>query len=138
MDRFAATFPSGHRACFDDLEKIANDAASAVKASSHDGIVSAMRRAARALARLGAAANAPIVPDGFEALENIAAAEGAAFCVSGAGGGDVATYLGSTPPSAAFVERALGLGLFEIDVDIDEKGVRAITQPAAIAAATAG
>lgn len=138
VDQLAAASPSAHRACFADLEKIAHDAADAVKAASHEGLVGAVRRAARALARLGAAANAPIVPAGFDVLEGIAAAEGAAFCVSGAGGGDVATYLGSQAPSAAFVERALDLGLFAIDVDIDEKGVRVVTQTAASAAAPCG
>jgi phosphomevalonate kinase len=135
VDRLAATFPLRHRACIDDLEKIANDAAAAVKGGKHDDLVNAIRLAARALARLGAEANAPIVPEGFEALEAAAAAEGAAFCVSGAGGGDVATYVGVTPPSALFMEQALELGLFEIDVDLDEKGVRTVTQSAALDAA---
>jgi len=78
------------------------------------------------------------VPRGFDALEELAAASDAAFCVSGAGGGDVAAYVGSAPPSAAFVERALALGLFEIDVALDEKGVRAVTQPPAIVAGVSG
>jgi phosphomevalonate kinase len=71
------------------------------------------------------------VPEGFEALEAAAEAEDAAFCVSGAGGGDVATYVGHASPSASFAARAARAGLFEIDVDLDEKGVRAVMQPAA-------
>jgi phosphomevalonate kinase len=128
VDRFASLSPASHRACIDDLEEIAHEAASAVKGGSHERLVVAIRRAARALFRLGVAANAPIVPEGFDMLEDAATAENAAFCVSGAGGGDVATYVGSSPPSPAFVERARTLGLFEIDVALDEKGVRAVTQ----------
>jgi phosphomevalonate kinase len=74
---------------------------------------------------------------GFDALEAAATAEDAGFCVSGAGGGDVATYVGHAPPSAAFAQRARELGLFGIDVQLDEKGVRTVVQPAASNAATA-
>ena len=127
VDRFAALSPASHRTCIDELEVIAHEAAAAVNDGSKERLVVAIRLAARALFRLGVAANAPIVPDGFDVLEDVAAAENAAFCVSGAGGGDVATYVGSMPPSAAFVERARALGLFEIVVALDEKGVRAVT-----------
>jgi len=128
VDAFAAASPAAYRPCIDDLATIAHDAASAVQRGDHDAFIGAIRRAARALARLSAGANAGIVPQGFDALEDLAVAEGAAFCVSGAGGGDVATFVGSAPPTAAFVKRALEQGLFVIDVKLDEKGVRAATQ----------
>ncbi len=130
VDRLADSAPSVHDACIGELSAIARDAAQAIQHGELDPFIHAIRRASRALARLGAAAGAPIVPEGFELLEETAAAERACFCVSGAGGGDVATYIGSARPSAAFVERALALGLFEIDVELDEKGVRAVLQPA--------
>jgi len=140
VDRLADTSPSVHHACIDELTVIAELAAKAVRAGEREPFIAAIRRAARALARLGDAAGVAIVPEGFEALEELAAAEGAAFCVSGAGGGDVATYVGSKRPGPAFVERALALGLFEIDVALDEKGVRSVSQSAASLgdAATAG
>jgi phosphomevalonate kinase len=138
VDRFAALSPGSHRACIVDLETIAHAAAGAVKSGDRRALIEAVGLAARALDRLGAGAQAPIVPQGFDALERVATAEGAAFCVSGAGGGDVAVFVGSAPPSAAFLERAVALGLFEIDVAIDEKGVRAVTQPPAYAAGSAG
>jgi phosphomevalonate kinase len=128
VDRFAAISPASYRSCMGDLETIAHAAALAVKTADRTSFIEAIDRAARALARLGIAASAPIVPEGFEALEDIARAEGAAFCVSGAGGGDVAMFVGSAAPSAAFVSSALALGLFEIDVALDEKGVRTVTQ----------
>lgn len=132
VDRLADSAPSVHAACIDDLTEIAVAAAAAVQRRELESFIVAIRRAARSLARLGAAAGAPIVPEGFEALEELAASEGGSFCVSGAGGGDVATYVGSARPSAAFVERALALGLFEIDIALDEKGVRAVLQSAAV------
>jgi phosphomevalonate kinase len=138
VDRFAAVSPASHRACIDDLEVIANVAADAVKVGRRERFIVAIRLAARSLYRLGVGAGAPIVPKGFDALEDIASSSDAAFCVSGAGGGDVAAYVGSSPPPEAFVERALALGLFEIDVALDEKGVRAATPPSAFIAGVAG
>ena len=138
VDRFAAVSPANHRACIDDLEAIANEAADAVKVGSRERFIVAIRLAARSLFRLGVGAGAPIVPKGFDVLEELAASSDAAFCVSGAGGGDVASYVGSSPPSEAFVERALALGLFEIDVALDEKGVRVATPPSAFIAGVAG
>lgn len=131
VDRLAETEPSVHHACIAELTTIAEAAASAVRTGEREAFIGAVRQAARALARLGASAGVAIVPEGFAALEALAAAEGAAFCVSGAGGGDVATYIGSRRPGPAFVERALALGLFEIDVALDEKGVRVVSQSAA-------
>lgn len=138
VDRFAAVSPAEHRACIGELEAIAHAAATAVRAGVREDLFGAVRRAARALARLGEGAGAPIVPAGFDTLEDLASAEGAAFCVSGAGGGDVAVFLGSAPPSAAFVERTRALGLFEIDVALDEKGVRAVSQAPAYTAGSVG
>ncbi len=66
-----------------------------------------------------------------------ARAEDAAFCVSGAGGGDVVVFFGASPPSDDFVARARALGLAVLDVGIDEKGVRiAKATPAEAEAAT--
>jgi phosphomevalonate kinase len=81
------------------------------------------------------------VPEGFESLEALAAREDAALCVSGAGGGDVAGFVGSATPSRTFLERAGALGLFLLDVDLDEKGVRIArdsTPSSAAARASAG
>jgi phosphomevalonate kinase len=138
VDRFASVSPASHHACMSDLEQIAHAAAAAVKASDREAFIGAVRRAARALSRLGIGATAPIVPEGFDVLEDLANAEGAAFCVSGAGGGDVAFFAGTARPSGAFVERALVLGLFEIDVALDEKGVRAVTQAPTYAVGSEG
>jgi phosphomevalonate kinase len=138
VDRLAQTAPAVYRARIDELASIARDAARAIGAGDRTAFVDAVSRTARSLSRLGAASGAPIVPEGLDALSGAAEAEGAAFCVSGAGGGDVAAFIGSAPPSRAFLERTRALGLFVLDVDLDEKGVRSVSQSAAFAAAPVG
>ncbi len=127
IDRFAEARPAEHRARLDDLGVIARAASAAVDRADAVAFVEAVREAARGLDRLGRASGASIVPDGFEELEAEASSQGSAFCVSGAGGGDVAVYLGPSRPSGAFFARAHALGLFSLDLDLDEKGVRIAT-----------
>lgn len=124
VDRFGETSPVAHRARLDDLVGIAREAASAVERGDGGAFVDCVRRAARALARLGEESGSPIVPAGFEALEREASRTGAAFCVSGAGGGDVAVHVGPERPTPELLARAHALGLFTVDLDLDEKGVR--------------
>ncbi len=124
VDRFAEREPESHRARLDELGLIARSAALAMSRGDVDGFVADVRRTARSLAALGRAAKAPIVPTGFDALEAEANAQGAAFCVSGAGGGDVAVYVGRSRPSSLLLAKAHALGLFIVDLDLDEKGVR--------------
>jgi len=135
VDRLAESQPAVHRERMDELGVIARAAAAAVRSGDRAAFLDAVRRTAGALRRLGEAAGAPIVPAGFDALEEAAAAEGAAFCVSGAGGGDVAAFLGTNAPSAAFLARARAHGLFPLDIDVDEKGVRVVSAAAAFVAA---
>jgi len=134
VDRLAQTSPSLHRARMTDLVTIASDAARAVGANDAVAFVESLRRTARALAELGTAAGVALVPSGFDALEASAARDGAAFAVSGAGGGDVAVHVGPGAPTATFVERAHALGLFLLDLSIDYKGVRIAPAAAANAA----
>jgi phosphomevalonate kinase len=112
----------GADAVFTALRAVAEEAA--------DAIVDArcfVKRAAgfgRALAALGDAADAPIVPPAFAELAALAEREGAAFFPSGAGGGDVAVWLGLQAPSSAFVARATALELSPLTLAIDHGGVR--------------
>jgi phosphomevalonate kinase len=133
IDRFARANPLRHRACLTDLGEIAAAAARAVDAADGQGLVDALRRTARALAELGEAAQVGIVPDGFDTLEAIALEENASFSVSGAGGGDVAVYVGPGAPSQTFLARAHALGLFALDVTLDDRGVRAAPEESPIA-----
>lgn len=115
---------AAHRWCLADLKLVAVDAANAIDAGDAATFIEMLRQTARALARLGASANVGIVPDGFDALEALATREDASFSVSGAGGGDVAVFVGRRAPSAAFLEGASALGLTLLDVTVDDHGVR--------------
>lgn len=119
-----------HAACMGDLVTLAHEAARATDAAA---FVGALRRTGRALARLGVAAGVAIVPDGFEELEALAARENASFTVSGAGGGDVAAFVGPAAPSPTFVERAGALGLSLLELSLDHKGVRSVPAVSAFA-----
>ena len=44
--------------------------------------------------------------------------------MSGAGGGDVAVFIGPATPSPKFLERSHALGLFPLELSLDNKGVR--------------
>jgi phosphomevalonate kinase len=124
VDRLAKVNPALHRTCIGELDAIAREAAASVDRADADAFVGALRRTARGLARLGIAAQVPIVPAGFEMLEELAASERASFSVSGAGGGDVAVYVGPGAPSAAFLDRAHALGLFSLSLSLDTRGLR--------------
>jgi phosphomevalonate kinase len=86
----------------------------------------ASRAFAAALGALGEAAAAPIVPPGFSALGAAAAEEGGAFFGSGAGGGDVAVFLGISPSSPRFRAKAAEHAIVPLTLAIDFSGVSAV------------
>lgn len=107
-----------------ELGRIAVDAVAAVDAKDAGAFVAAADGYGRALDALGRVADAPIVPPAFAALAAAARDEGAAFLPSGAGGGDVAVWLGRAAPSAPFLARAGTLAMRLLPVGIDRGGVR--------------
>jgi len=108
-----------------ELRALATLAADAVDAGDGPAFVAAAAGYARALDALGRAADAPIVPPAFAELASLAARQGAAFLPSGAGGGDVAVWLGLAPASTEIVSRAVALGMRPLSLGIDRGGVRA-------------
>lgn len=136
--RLAASQPRIHASCMDSIAAASDAALDACTRAALGKFVSAIDQTARALDALGAAAGIGIVPAGFVALADIARAESAAFSVSGAGGGDVAVFFGEAAPSPTFLERAKALGLFNLPLDLDEKGVRIVSRPAPRLADAAG
>jgi phosphomevalonate kinase len=107
-----------------DLHLLAARAPAAVDAGDGPGFVSAARDYGRALDVLGRAADAPIVLPAFAELAALADGEHGAFLPSGAGGGDVAVWLSTAPPSASFAARAESLSMRLLDLAIDPDGVR--------------
>jgi phosphomevalonate kinase len=86
--------------------------------------VEAARAFGSRLSELGDLADAPIVPRSCAEIATLAAEEGAAFLPSGAGGGDVAVWIGVAPPSGRVAARALALGFVPLGIRIDRGGVR--------------
>ena len=112
----------GAVAVFTALRGVAEEAADAIGDAGR--FVQRAAAFGRALAALGDAADAPIVPPAFAELSALAEREGAAFFPSGAGGGDVAVWLGVEPPSSVFSARATALALSPLTIAIDHGGVR--------------
>jgi len=81
-----------------------------------------------ALAELGQFADAPIVPAACATLATMASQEGGAFLPAGAGGGDVAVFLGPSAPSEAFLSCAKSLQLSPVALGLDTQGVRVISK----------
>jgi phosphomevalonate kinase len=106
------------------LRTLAAVAASAIDARDARAFVVAARDYGKALDVLGHEADAPIVPPAFADLAALADREDAAFFPSGAGGGDCAVWLGTTSPSAAFVDAAGSRGMRALSLSIDHGGVR--------------
>lgn len=111
-------------ALFDELGHLAEHAASAFKVGDLPRFIEGVRVYGDRLGELGRGTNAPIVPPRFEELGRLAAAEGAAFIPSGAGGGDVAVWLSLADPSPEFSSRASSLSMRRLSLSIDRGGVR--------------
>jgi phosphomevalonate kinase len=112
----------GAAAVFTALRGVAEEAADAVGDAGR--FVQRAAAFGRALAALGDAADAPIVPPAFAELSALAERQGAAFFPSGAGGGDVAVWLGLDAPSPTFNARATALALAPLSIAVDHGGVR--------------
>jgi phosphomevalonate kinase len=124
VDALRARDRARYDACIDALAGASATAVAACEEDDARGLVQAVRAAARGLADLGAAADAAIVPPGFERMARAAEAEGAAFLPSGAGGGDVGLYLGMQRPGARLLHLAREVGMTPLGVALDAAGVR--------------
>jgi phosphomevalonate kinase len=107
----------------------AAQASAAVESGEGQAFVACAREFGGILATLGAAIDAPIVPRSFAELAALAERENAAFLPSGAGGGDVAVWLGFASPSSAFAARASELAIRPLALGIDRGGLRADSPP---------
>jgi phosphomevalonate kinase len=106
------------------LTAVATSAAEAIDASDGARFVAAVAAHLDELGALGTAADACIVLPAVTELAVAARSEGAAFVPSGAGGGDVAVFVGTTAPSVAFMKRADRLAMQHLALEIDHRGVR--------------
>jgi phosphomevalonate kinase len=122
VDKLLARSPKSE--AFITLRDVADEAAASIQQGDARGFVERAAAFGRALGVLGHAADAPIVPEAFAELARLAEEEQAAFLPSGAGGGDVAVWLGAAPPSVEFDRRAKALTIRHLPLSIDRGGVR--------------
>jgi phosphomevalonate kinase len=115
----AAADPARHRAC---LDAAGRGARAAVAAQTVAALVQAVAAQTDALGALGEAAGASIVTPEVAALRTLAEQEGGTFAPSGAGGGDIAFFIGAREPSAAFAKRAAEQGLAFVEMHIGASG----------------
>jgi phosphomevalonate kinase len=107
-----------------EMAETAARAADAIESADAPGFVRLARAYGSLLDSLGRAANAPVVLRAHAELAVEARREDAAFLPSGAGGGDVAVWLGLSAPSGAFSARARALALEPLAISVDVDGVR--------------
>lgn len=118
---------SRDRAAYDHhIDRAAAGARAAAAAERTSELVSAVSDQIDALGALGAAAGAAILTDPVQDLRAPAAAEGAAFGPSGAGGGDIAIFIGNSSPSPDFLARARALELDPLPLTIGVRGVHLV------------
>ena len=123
---FAARDPAAHAACINAQAAAAEAALAAVQQDQAAAFVSAIALQVGTLGALGEAAGVAIVTPELAVLGQLARAHGAAFLPAGAGGGDVAYYVGLTPPRADFAERCRELGLSRVTLKLAARGVHAL------------
>jgi phosphomevalonate kinase len=105
------------------LDAAAEGAEAAIRALTARDFCRSIDAQIDALAALGEAAAAAIVTAEVAALRPVAAAEAAVFGPSGAGGGDIALYIGAAPSSARFRAAASEQGLSLLAVSLGAEGV---------------
>jgi phosphomevalonate kinase len=123
---FAVRDPALHRACLDEQAAASEAALLSVHQQSATGFVRAIARQFAALTALGEASDVGIVTAEHAELGRLALASGAAFLPAGAGGGDVAYFVGTQAPPADFDACARGLGLWRLDLELGARGVQRV------------
>jgi phosphomevalonate kinase len=93
--------PAEHRRWLEAQSAGARDAAASLQRSDASGFVSALRQQLAALSGLGRAAAVSIVTPELAELAPAAESEGGVLLPAGAGGGDIALFVGRKPSSAA-------------------------------------
>jgi phosphomevalonate kinase len=120
IETFKQADPTTYRTHMDVAMAGARDAAATQDA---DAFIKAVSVQVEALGTLGRAAGAQIVIRAVAELHGLAAQEGAVFGPSGAGGGDIALWIGKTRPSEAFLARAAFHRLEPLGVIVGARGV---------------
>jgi len=122
---FAARDPAAHAARIQAQAAAAEAALTAAERGDAEGFVQAIALQVATLTALGESAGVSIVTPELAELAQLATAHGAAFLPAGAGGGDVAYWVGANAPPLAFAARARELGLSRVQLQLGARGVHA-------------
>ena len=120
---FAARAPAAHARCIDAQAEAARSALDAAERGHGADFVGAIARQVTTLSALGEAAGIGIVTPDLAELARLAATHEAAFLPAGAGGGDVAYWVGASAAPPEFAARARELGLSRVQLTLGARGV---------------
>jgi phosphomevalonate kinase len=115
--------PFSYRLIMDAQASASERAAEALAQGDGAALIAALADQRDALGRLGSTAGAPIVTGEVAKLDALARNEGATVLPAGAGGGDVALFVGSAAPSAPLRALALELGQQPLALELGARGV---------------
>lgn len=128
--RLAQLAPELHARWLGSQILAANQAALSVERQDARGLVAALRAQQLALSGLGSAAGVPIVTPELAALAPRAEEEGGVLLPAGAGGGDIALFVGSAPATPALRAALENHAHRRLDTDLSAPGVRALADSA--------
>ena len=124
IDAFRDSDRSGHRDCFDELEKQAAQLAEAFRQKDPLKIIDATKLYGKSMDRLGRASGAPIVTKKHALVANLASSLGGSAKPSGAGGGDAAVAVFNDREAAAqFRTVCLRYELIPLELTTDAPGL---------------
>src|SRR5690606_5924712 len=90
--------------------------------------LSALDAQAGGLDALGQSAGIPIFTSPVRTLRGLAAKENAVVVPAGAGGGDIALFVGQAPPSASLSQHRQRLGLETLRLQLGARGVHLLSE----------
>jgi phosphomevalonate kinase len=122
---WSARDAAGYRSTIGAQMRASERAAQAFRDADAPECVEALDAQYHALLELGRAAAVGIVTEAVTKLREVARRQGATVLPSGAGGGDIALYVGLGPPSRPWTEQAGKLGHRALRLALEARGVHA-------------
>jgi phosphomevalonate kinase len=120
---FKARSPHEYDGVLADLTGAAQDAEQAFDDADASGVVRALRAQLRGLTDLGELARANIVTKDVRRLSEIADETDGVVVPAGAGGGDIAIYVGRTPPPEALTRAFDGQRYLRLELELGARGL---------------
>jgi phosphomevalonate kinase len=123
VERFWALRDEKPAAFGDVVRDLSSSAEAAIAASDATRFVDACRAQLEGLSRLGREAGSPIVTPDVSQGDRAAARQGAVVLPSGAGGGDIALWIGPCEPDASSIRAAESAGFTRLPIGVGAQGV---------------